>query len=103
IENTLLYTPPTGTYTATIRGTAVNSGLQGYGLAITGDIANGCSVPPEGDLDGDCHVSLGDLVTFLSSFGACTGDPNFNSFADLNGTGCIDLGDLTRLLANFGM
>jgi hypothetical protein len=107
IENFLRTTPAIGTYTVTIRGTAVNAGQglgrQGFALVVTGDISVGCNPPHAGDLDDDCDVDLDDLTALLSSYGLCTGDPGFNATADLNTSGCVDLDDLTILLANYGL
>lgn len=91
--------PTAGTYTITVRATAVNTGPSPYALAITGDVSEEC---PDGDINGDCHVDLSDLTLFLASFGTCTGDPSFNAAADFDSSGCIDLSDLTFLLSNFG-
>lgn len=107
IENVIRMSPAVGTYTVTIRGTAVNAGqgvgLQGYALVVSGDITVGCSPPVVGDMNDDCHVDLDDLTALLSTFGLCAGNPGFNANADFDGSGCIDLGDLTVLLANFGV
>ena len=53
----------------------------------------------QGDLTGDCHVGLDDLVILLSSFGSPQGTyPR----GDVNGDGQVDLADLTALLAHWG-
>lgn len=56
----------------------------------------------DGDVDGDGDVDLSDLASLLSSFGACSGDPSFNSAADFDTSGCVELGDLAILLSTFG-
>lgn len=107
VERIVLNTPEVGTYTAIVRGTAVNAaeghGLQGFALAINGAVTDGCVNPPLGDMDADCQVGLSDLTALLSTFGLCSGDAGFNGAADFNATGCVDLNDLTTLLANFGV
>ncbi|MCC6358202.1 MAG: hypothetical protein IT450_05630 [Phycisphaerales bacterium] len=52
-----------------------------------------------GDLTGDCHVSLEDLLLVLIDFGSPSG-----SFpqGDVDFDGDVDLGDLGQLLANWG-
>lgn len=52
-----------------------------------------------GDVTGDCHVSVEDLILVLSNFGLPIGSyPQ----GDVNNDGTVDLNDLTVLLANWG-
>lgn len=52
-----------------------------------------------GDLTGDCHVGLEDLILVLSNFGAAAGTfPRGD--ADLDGD--VDVSDLTVLLSHWG-
>lgn len=55
-----------------------------------------------GDIDNDNDTDLQDLAFLLASFGAQTGDPNFNPAADIDGNGVVTLQDLAFLLSEFG-
>jgi hypothetical protein len=55
-----------------------------------------------GDLDADGDVDLSDLAAVLGAYGACEGDPAYNSAADLDCSGCVNLSDLAELLAHYG-
>src|SRR5690606_14593658 len=59
-------------------------------------------IQPEviGDLDGDGHVDMQDLLILLSSWGSClrSGDCP----ADFNDSGVVDVQDMLILLANWG-
>jgi hypothetical protein len=55
-----------------------------------------------GDLDCNDLVNLSDLAALLGAYGACAGDPGYQSVADLDGNGCVDLSDLAALLGNYG-
>ncbi|MHC4414650.1 MAG: hypothetical protein ACYS0G_05145 [Planctomycetota bacterium] len=54
-----------------------------------------------GDLDGDCHVGIADLLDLLANWGLCP-DPPDDCPADLNGDGTVGVADLLILLANWG-
>ncbi len=56
-----------------------------------------------GDLDGDGHVDVIDLLTFIASFGTVGTDPGFNPACDFNADGSVDVVDLLYLIDNFGM
>lgn len=51
--------------------------------------------PPLGDLDGDCHVGILDLLILLADWGRA------RSPADLDGDGVVGIFDLLTLLANW--
>ncbi len=55
-----------------------------------------CEMSAPGDVDGDGAVGFSDLVSLLSSWGACAGCP-----ADLDGNGIVDFTDLLVVLANW--
>lgn len=57
------------------------------------------TVRPVGDLDGDCHVGLRDLLSLLQSWGPCNEGKACR--ADFNGDGVIDGHDLAELLRNW--
>lgn len=64
------------------------------GLAIRRLI---CDDPcPAEDLDGDCLVGFGDLLTVLGAWGPCGGCP-----ADLDANGAVDFDDLLQVLTNW--
>ncbi len=66
------------------------SGLGAGGLRITS------AIPVPGDIDGDCHTGVEDLMILIDAFGQ-SGSP-----ADLNGDGVVNVLDLIILLLNFG-
>ncbi len=54
--------------------------------------------PALGDLDGDCHVGITDLLSLLAAWGPCPPPCP----ADLDGDGAVGITDLLLLLANWG-
>ena len=59
-----------------------------------------CDEPVLGDLDGDGHVGVKDLLILLGSWGPC-GDCN-GCPADLDGDCSVGVKDLLTLLGNWG-
>lgn len=55
-----------------------------------------------GDINGDSHVDILDVLVMLQAFGASTGDAQYDSNCDLNGDGIVDVSDLLILVDNFG-
>jgi acetyl esterase/lipase len=55
-----------------------------------------------GDADGDGHVGLDDLRSFLSTLGKRAGDPGYLGYFDYDGDGRVDFGDLLQLLRRLG-
>jgi len=55
------------------------------------------------DLDGDGHVDVVDLLTFVPCFGTVTGDPSYSAACDFNSDGSIDVVDLLMLVNSFGL
>jgi hypothetical protein len=55
-----------------------------------------------GDADGDGHVDVSDLRSFLSTLGKRAGDPGCLWYFDYDGDGRVDLGDLLQLLRRLG-
>ncbi len=64
VEQFLLNTPATGTYTIRVRGTTVNQGAQGFALAITGDISDPCVSPTIDNQPGPLNVDEGQPAVF---------------------------------------
>jgi hypothetical protein len=59
------------------------------------------SVP--GDVDGDDHVDVVDLLYLVESFGKCVGDTGFLPACDLNRDGYVDVVDLLTIVFSFGL
>ncbi len=55
-----------------------------------------------GDIDGDGHVDVIDLLTFVSSWGRSNGQAGYLPRCDLDGNGSVDVLDLLYLIATFG-
>jgi hypothetical protein len=51
-----------------------------------------------GDSDGDGHVGLDDLPSFVSTHGKRAGDPGYLWYFDYDGDGRVDLRDLFQFL-----
>jgi hypothetical protein len=56
-----------------------------------------------GDVDGDGHVDVVDLLYLVDAFGSVTGDANYDPRCDFNGDGSVDVVDLLILVENFGL
>jgi len=55
-----------------------------------------------GDIDGNGHVQLVDLVTIAIAYGSIQGDPNYNPNADITDDHWISLVDLVILAIHYG-
>ena len=55
-----------------------------------------------GDVDGDSHVDVVDLLWFVDAFGSTIGDANYNPECDFNCDGYVDVVDLLFLVDGFG-
>jgi photosystem II stability/assembly factor-like uncharacterized protein len=94
---------PDGHYTLTIHGNLVHDSSSGLALDGAGTGTAGTDHVDTffrlfGDADGDGHVDLQDLLSFVGTFGKSAGDPGFLAYFDYNGDGRVDLGDLLQLL-----
>jgi hypothetical protein len=55
-----------------------------------------------GDVDGDGHVDVLDLLYLVDAFGKYWGQAGYNPACDFNHDGAVDVGDLLDLVYNFG-
>jgi lysophospholipase L1-like esterase len=55
-----------------------------------------------GDVDGDDHVDVLDLLWFVDAFGSMIGDANYDARCDFNGDGAVDVVDLLIMVDYFG-
>jgi hypothetical protein len=56
-----------------------------------------------GDVDGDGHVDVVDLLYFVDAFGSVSGDPLYDARCDFNHDDSVDVVDLLMLVENFGL
>jgi uncharacterized protein (DUF2141 family) len=54
-----------------------------------------------GDLNGDGHVNMQDVIIAAQAFGANSSNARWNAEADLNGDGKIGIADLCIIAKNF--
>ena len=55
-----------------------------------------------GDVDGDGHVDVLDLLYLVDAFGSSGGDPNYDITCDFNSDGSVDVAHLLVLVDRFG-
>jgi hypothetical protein len=95
-----------GHYTLTIHGGFVHDGfgqaLDGAGTGVAGSDRVDTFFRLFGDSDGDGHVDLSDLRSFLTTLGKRAGDPGYLWYFDYDSDGSVDFGDLFQLLRRFG-
>lgn len=96
-EQVHITNPSTGRWKARVKGTAVNQQTQGFGLVITGEVAE-ASVACYGDVNGDGVVNFADLNIVLSQFG----QSGAGLQGDVNGDGTVNFADLNIILSNYG-
>jgi len=60
------------------------------------------SPPVPGDINGDNHVDISDLLILAQTFGSQRGQGSYSYLADLNADGCVDILDLLELAQYFG-
>jgi hypothetical protein len=95
-----------GHYTLTIHGNLIHDGfgqaLDGAGTGVAGSDRTDTFFRLFGDADGDGHVDVSDLRSFLSTLGKRTRDPGYLWYFDYDGDGRVDVGDLLQLLRRLG-
>jgi len=82
LENVIVPSPHPGTWFVTIDATAVNMGVQGYGLAVTGDVDEFAPCPADFNADGAADVR--DFADFRAAFAAGLISADVNSDGALN-------------------
>ncbi|HRI44253.1 MAG TPA: hypothetical protein PLL78_00055 [Fimbriimonadaceae bacterium] len=74
------------------------------GPVNTGTGASGVDMAmPNGDIDDDNEIAIGDYSLLSTAFGSGPADPNWDPFADLDGDDEVTIGDYAILSQNFGM
>ncbi len=94
-----------------VGGLAIFSCPKGIGVDSTGNlyvadswnnrISKGTPLL-DGDVDGDGHVDVIDLLWLIDTFGKSAGDAGYNAACDFNGDGAVDVIDLLTMIGNFG-
>jgi predicted secreted protein len=97
--------------------TAVSQLIVGKGikfgnvtLTLNGELFDGTPfegsdvihVKMPGDVNGDLHVCIDDILLTVKAFGSRPGDVKWNPYADENGDGRIGIDDLLTVVCNFG-
>jgi hypothetical protein len=88
-----------GTTAYQFRSKARNSlgAESSYGPAV------GATTMVLGDINGDGHVNVVDILYLADAWGSASGDTAYDVRSDLNGDGRVDLLDLVILAGTFGM
>jgi hypothetical protein len=71
------------------------------GVNIMEDSLRALQLP--GDVDGDGHVDVVDLLYFVDAFGSATGDAGYDVRCDFNQDASVDVVDLLMMVENWGM
>jgi hypothetical protein len=99
---------PEASYTPTLQAgltyywqvVARNPAGQTAGPTWSFQVAAAPHVP--GDVNGDGHVDVADVLLVADSFGLCAGAPGYDARCDLDGSGCVDVSDLLIVAHNWG-
>ena len=84
-----------GTYVFTL--SVINSQKM-----VTQDVTVTVAAKLAGDVNGDGHVNVTDVLYLAASWGKCQGDAAYDVRCDLNNDGCVDVADLLALAQSFG-
>jgi hypothetical protein len=87
-----------GNYTITANATT----LAGEVDVIDNTFCRWILVTLAGDVDGDRHVSIFDIVKMASVYGISQPDPRYNPNCDVDGDGDIDIFDIVIAAGNYG-
>jgi hypothetical protein len=97
---------PDGHYTLTIHGDHIHDdyghALDGAGTGVEGSNRIDTFHRLFGDADGDGHVDLQDLASFITTFGKRAGDPGYLWYFDYYADGRVDQDDLLEVLRRLG-
>jgi hypothetical protein len=85
---------PAGTYAAT--------DLPNY-LKGTGKLTVTTTMAVAGDVNGDGHVDVVDLLYLVDAFGSVEGEANYDPACDFNSDGGVDVVDLLVMVENWGV
>jgi hypothetical protein len=99
IEQVHRNAPEVGTWIARVKGTAVNQQVQGFALAITGDVDDETFVPCPGDFDGDGDVDFADLNALLDNYN----QSGAGLAGDMDGDGDVEFDDLNTFLGLYNL
>jgi hypothetical protein len=91
--------------TLTLRGTIAQPDADQPALGGTLELTGGfwpCAVRMVGDVNGDVHCDVTDLLTLVYSFGLYRGNPGYNLECDFNYDDAVDVSDLLALVYAFG-
>ena len=86
-----------GTYSDTVTFTNSTNGIGNTTRSVSLTIP----IPP-GDVNGDGHVDVVDLLWLVDAFGTCTNSPNWNPACDLNSDGYVNNLDRQILMNAYG-
>lgn len=105
VEQVHINAPAAGDWVVRVKATAVNSGLQGYAVVITGAVDTPTPPTCAADYNGDQTADILDVLDFVDDFGACdsqAGPCGTTGDADFNGDTIVDIMDLLDFIDAFG-
>jgi hypothetical protein len=57
---------------------------------------------PQEELDGDCVITVVDIMLVVARWNTSEGDPDYDPAYDLNGDGYIDVADIMKVASDWG-